>query len=85
MLDYLKIEDEGKLTLPDEVRERYGFGEDTPIRLIETQSGVLLVPLTDAPMSEPLKAELEEWQSLRIDSLSMFPNEDRSECSEYQL
>lgn len=77
MLDHLKIEDDGKLTLPDEVRERYGFGEDTPIRVIETQSGVLLVPLTDAPMSEALKAEIEEWQSLGIDSLSMFPYEER--------
>jgi bifunctional DNA-binding transcriptional regulator/antitoxin component of YhaV-PrlF toxin-antitoxin module len=60
----LVIEPGGKLTLPDDVLTRYGFDQNTTIRIIETQSGILLVPLTDEPMSDDLKAELEEWQTL---------------------
>lgn len=64
MLETLTIEDDGKVTLPDAVQIRYGFKPNTAVRLIETKSGVLLVPLTDAPMSAALQAELEEWQAL---------------------
>jgi bifunctional DNA-binding transcriptional regulator/antitoxin component of YhaV-PrlF toxin-antitoxin module len=74
MLETLTVEDGGKVTLPDSVQTRYGFEPDTPVRLIETQSGVLLIPLTDEPMSEALKAELEEWQALGAESLEMFPS-----------
>jgi bifunctional DNA-binding transcriptional regulator/antitoxin component of YhaV-PrlF toxin-antitoxin module len=75
MLDTLTIEEGGKVTIPDKVRARYGFEPNTPVRMIETHSGILLVPLTDAPMSETLKAELSEWQSLAAESLEMFPYE----------
>ncbi|MEA2173261.1 MAG: hypothetical protein QOD00_853 [Blastocatellia bacterium] len=73
----LIIEDGGKITLPENVRERYGLAQDTPLRIIETRNGILLVPLTDEPMSESLRAELEEWQSLGAGSLEMFPYEDK--------
>ena len=75
----LNIEDGGKVTLPGEVISRYGFEPHTPIRVIETQSGILLVPLTEAPMSNALKEELEKWQSLGQDSLSMFPFDEGKE------
>jgi len=35
-----------------------------------------LIPLTDEPMSEALKAEIEEWQTLGAESMEMFPFED---------
>ena len=54
----------GEIALPDDVRERYGLAADTPVRVIETRSGVLLVPLSRAPMSAELQSELAEWQSL---------------------
>ena len=60
----LTVEDGGKITLPPALRERYGLDEDTPLRIIETRSGILLIPLTDEPMSAALAAELEAWQSL---------------------
>jgi bifunctional DNA-binding transcriptional regulator/antitoxin component of YhaV-PrlF toxin-antitoxin module len=72
----LIIEDDGKLTLPEAIRDRYGLGRDTTVRLIETRHGILLVPLTDEPMSEALNTELEEWQTLGAESLEMFPYED---------
>jgi bifunctional DNA-binding transcriptional regulator/antitoxin component of YhaV-PrlF toxin-antitoxin module len=62
--------------LPESVRERYGLSPDTPVRVVETRTGILLVPLTDAPMSPELARELAEWQSLSTESWSAFPYED---------
>jgi len=77
MLEPLVIEAGGKVTLPEALRQRYGFEPNTPVRVIEMQSGILLVPLSDAPMSEGLKAELAEWQSLGADALERFPFEGK--------
>ena len=77
MLEPLLIEAGGKVTIPEALRSRYGFEPNTPVRMIETQSGILLIPLTDAPMSAALKAELAEWQSLGADALEMFPFEEK--------
>jgi hypothetical protein len=46
------------------------------MRMLETHHGMLLVPLTDAPMSHALAEELEEWQALGAERLTMFPYED---------
>jgi bifunctional DNA-binding transcriptional regulator/antitoxin component of YhaV-PrlF toxin-antitoxin module len=54
----------GQLTLPTELCERYGLTPTTPIRVIETRKGLLLIPLTDAPMDPELARELAEWQEL---------------------
>jgi bifunctional DNA-binding transcriptional regulator/antitoxin component of YhaV-PrlF toxin-antitoxin module len=72
----LIVEDGGKITLPESVREHYGLAEDTPLRVIETRSGILLVPLTSEPMSEDLRSELDEWQALGSESLELFPYEE---------
>jgi bifunctional DNA-binding transcriptional regulator/antitoxin component of YhaV-PrlF toxin-antitoxin module len=72
----LIVEDGGKITLPETVRDRYGLAEDTPLRIIETRNGILLVPLTKEPMNEELLSELEEWQTLGAESLELFPYED---------
>ena len=72
----LIVEDGGKITLPEAVREHYGLAEDTPLRIIETRGGILLVPVTSEPMSDGLRSELEEWQALGAESLEDFPYED---------
>ena len=72
-LKTLTIETGGKVTLPDAARARYGMNEATRIRIIETQNGLLLVPLTDEPMSAGLAAELAEWQELGAESWEVFP------------
>jgi AbrB family looped-hinge helix DNA binding protein len=69
----------GEIVLPDPVRDRYGLEPNTPVRLVETRSGILLVPLTDEPMSPELEAELEEWQALSLETWAMFPYEDGDE------
>lgn len=74
--EILTIEENGKFTLPDEIVERYQFKRETQFRIIETQKGVLLIPLTDEPMSDELKTELEEWQAIGADSWEMFDFEE---------
>ena len=70
---------QGQVALPEDVRERYGVRAETPLRIVETRHGILLVPLTDEPMSEELARELEEWQELSATAWEMFP------CSVSQL
>ena len=67
---------DGQVTLPSDVQERYGLRPEVSVRLIETRSGLLLVPLTDAPMSAELAQELQEWQAIGADTWAQFPYED---------
>ena len=60
----MTIERDGKITLPPDIQERSGLRPETAVRVIETRSGILLVPLTDALMSAELTQELQEWQAL---------------------
>lgn len=71
----LTLEQDGKMTLPETVRHRYQLQPGVPMRMLETHHGILLVPLTDAPMSRALAEELEKWQALGAESLTMFPYE----------
>jgi hypothetical protein len=66
----------GEIALPPDVRARRGFTPQTPIRVIETRSGVLLVPLTEEPMDPVLAQELADWQALSATTWDMFPYHD---------
>jgi bifunctional DNA-binding transcriptional regulator/antitoxin component of YhaV-PrlF toxin-antitoxin module len=66
----------GKITLPEDVLDRYRLNDETPLRIIETRNGILLVPLTDEPMTADLRNELEAWQELGADSFGLFPYEE---------
>ena len=70
--EVLNIEENGKLTLPENIIERYQFKTETRLRIVETQTGILLIPLTDEPISDELKTELEQWQTLGAESLKKF-------------
>jgi bifunctional DNA-binding transcriptional regulator/antitoxin component of YhaV-PrlF toxin-antitoxin module len=72
----LTVGSRGEVALPTDVRERYRLLPDTRVRIVETRSGILLVPLTNEPMSEELAQELAEWQSLGAETWEMFPYED---------
>lgn len=76
VVEELIIEGGGKITLPGTVLDRYGLAEATSVRIIETQQGILLIPLTTEPMSEALAAELREWQTSGSESWEMFPFEE---------
>ncbi len=64
------------ISLPPDVCAKHGFTAETPIRIIETQNGILLVPLTKEPMSADLARELADWQSLSLSTWELFPYED---------
>lgn len=70
------IQPGGAITLPAELRQRYGMEPNTPVRIIATRSGILIVPLTDEPMDPALAAELKEWQALGTQGWEQFPFED---------
>lgn len=70
------IGNSGEIVLPDQVRERYGLTPQSAVRIVETRGGILLVPQTNAPMSEELQRELADWQALGAESWSLFPYED---------
>jgi bifunctional DNA-binding transcriptional regulator/antitoxin component of YhaV-PrlF toxin-antitoxin module len=78
-MEILTVGPAGQIELPDEVRQRYGMVPATPIRIIETRSGVLLVPLSDAPMSAELAQELAQWQALGAETWEMFPFDEEDE------
>jgi len=65
----------GELTLPADILARHGWKPDRNVRLIETRSGLLLVPLGDDPMNRELAEELLGWQELAAEAWSTFPYE----------
>ena len=69
----------GELTLPADVALRKGFKPDHPVRIVETRSGVLLVPVNDREIPEELTQELHAWQELANDSWAAFPFEETEE------
>ena len=66
----------GELTLPDDVQERYELRPEMSVRLTETRSVLLLVPLTNAPMSAELAQGVQDWQALGADSWAQSPYEE---------
>jgi bifunctional DNA-binding transcriptional regulator/antitoxin component of YhaV-PrlF toxin-antitoxin module len=72
----LVVEAGGRIQLPERITDRYNLAPDTQLRIIETRGGILLIPLTDDPISADLRAELDEWQSLAQRSLEVFPFEE---------
>ena len=71
------IEQDG-IVLPPDLQERCGMLPGTLVRVIETRSGILLVPLTDAPMSAELTEELQQWQELGQSAWAQFSYEDET-------
>jgi hypothetical protein len=70
--EVLTVKESGDLTLPAGIVERYQIENEMQFRVIETQKGVLLIPLTDDPIDEVLKSEIEEWQAAGTDSWDFF-------------
>ena len=80
-MEILTVGPGGQIDLPDNVRNRYGMAPATPIRIIETRGGVLLVPMGQDPMSPELAEELAQWQALGATSWEMFPFDEEGEPS----
>jgi hypothetical protein len=73
----LLLETNGTIKLPTESLKRYGFEQKMPIRLIETKEGVLLVPITNQPMSNELSREIAQWQEASSETWEDFSYETK--------
>ena len=69
----MTIERDGRLSLPPDIQERSGLLPETAVRVIETRNGILLVPLTNVPMSAELTEELQEWLARGQSAWEQFP------------
>jgi len=69
----------GAITLPEDVASRYQIEDSTPMRIIETRGGILLVPLTDTAMDPSLLQEVADWQVLGNETLASFPYESEDQ------
>ena len=76
MATNLVVGHEGEIALPIDVRERYGLVPKSPVRMVETRTGILLIPLTSDPMSLALQQELEEWQAGTTEAWALFPYDE---------
>jgi AbrB family looped-hinge helix DNA binding protein len=46
-----KVTSKGQIVIPRKLRERYGIHTSTEIRWVERQEGILMVPLTEDPIT----------------------------------
>ncbi len=76
MTTNLTVGRRGEIALPIDVRERHGLMPETPIRIVETRSGILLVPLAGGPMEPALQEELAEWQEGATSAWESFPYDE---------
>ena len=70
------IDEAGLLQIPSELGQRQGLLPNTKVRFVETNCGVLVIPLDDEPMSSELVEELAAWQSVGATAWGRFPYED---------
>ena len=66
----------GEIALPEQVLRRYGMKPSSAMRIVETGSGILLIPLTRNPMPDELQREITEWQSLGAETWDQFEYKD---------
>ncbi|WP_152041161.1 AbrB/MazE/SpoVT family DNA-binding domain-containing protein [Salinigranum salinum] len=71
----VQTDERGRLTIPKDVRERYG----EEFRLVELDSGIKLVPIPDDPLAELRAAASDE---LREASLGALEDAAREEARE---
>lgn len=56
----LKLDPNGQIVLPASVLAHYGLAPEAALRIVETHSGILLVPEQAGQMPESLAQELRE-------------------------
>ncbi len=71
----IKVGAGGEVALPVEVCRRYGLEANSPMRIIETENAILLVPLKDMP-ADSLEQELQQWQHLATKAWDLFPYDE---------
>ncbi|WP_251328733.1 AbrB/MazE/SpoVT family DNA-binding domain-containing protein [Haloplanus pelagicus] len=77
----VRTDERGRVTIPKEVRDRYG----KKFRLVELDSGIKLVPIPDDPL-EPLRAAAsEELREASLEDLEEAAQEEAREQAVEQI
>lgn len=71
MSDQVRTDDRGRVTIPKDVRDRYG----ERFRLVELNSGIKLVPIPDNPLQELQAAASDELRAATLDDLEAAAKE----------
>jgi len=76
----VRVDDRGRVTIPKEVRDRYG----DQYRLVELDSGIKLVPIPDDPLEELRAAASDELREASLSDLEAAASEEaREQASEH--
>jgi AbrB family looped-hinge helix DNA binding protein len=75
MAGEVRVDDRGRVTIPKEVRERYG----EQYRLVELDSGIKLVPIPDDPVAELRAAASDELRDASLEDLEAAAREGAHE------
>ncbi|MFT4891342.1 MAG: bifunctional DNA-binding transcriptional regulator [Halobacteriales archaeon] len=67
----VQVDDRGRITIPKDVRERYG----EQYRLVELDSGIKLVPIPDDPVAELRAAASDELRNASLEALEAAARE----------
>ena len=70
------IDEAGLLQIPNDLGQRHGLLPNTRVRIVETDCGMLVVPLDAEPISRELADELAAWQTMGTASWDQFPYKD---------
>jgi bifunctional DNA-binding transcriptional regulator/antitoxin component of YhaV-PrlF toxin-antitoxin module len=75
MTGEVRVDDRGRVTIPKDIRERYG----EQYRLVELDSGIKLVPIPDDPLAELREAASDELLEAALDDLEVAAREEARE------
>lgn len=75
MSGQVRTDDRGRVTIPKEVRDRYG----ERFRLVELHSGIKLVPIPEEPLQELRAAASDELRAAALDDLKNAAREEARE------
>ena len=68
----VRTDDRGRVTIPKEVRDRYG----DQYRLVELDSGIKLVPIPDDPLAQLRAAATDELREASLSDLEAAADEE---------
>ena len=68
----VRTDDRGRVTIPKEVRDRYG----DQYRLVELDSGIKLVPIPDDPLAQLRAAATDELREASLSDLKAAADEE---------
>ena len=76
----VRTDDRGRVTIPKEVRDRYG----DRYRLVELDSGIKLVPIPDDPLAQLRAAATDEPREASLSDLEAAADEEaRDQAGEH--